>query len=116
MQDIDNLIDRLDHEQHNLHVSDFSKRIVGYMKPWTDLEEMAVSLSLNSQSDDDKTKCLENLWRNFNLLSKEGQGRRRIFIGLLAPNELLDGYSGGMVVTFARMAGVEDKRIAQAIT
>lgn len=116
MNTIDNLIDALDTQEHKLRVRDFSTKIVGYLKPWNSLEEKAFIISELPEGDAFENDCLETLWRDLSTLSVEEQGRRRLFIGLLAPDEALDSYSGGMVVTFARMAGVPDNKIASAIT
>jgi hypothetical protein len=109
-----NIEDALDNGSLTASVYQFSRNIVELLAPWTELERRAVNLADHPADDKQRVNCLELLWGDIYSLPHSEQGRRRLFIGLLAPQEMLNSYSGGMMISFAEMAGLSEKQIESA--
>jgi hypothetical protein len=113
---LDELIDLLDDTDHGLTTRDFSKRLVQYLRPWSEVEKKAITATNLPADSDLRREAIDGLWEDFDALDKEMQARRRLFIGLLAPSENLNSYSGDMMVSFSESAGIREEDIACALS
>ena len=114
MDTVDTIIEKLDGGVIVVRDRQVSRTLVEFLVPWSELEAKAVAISDNGARDRTSNLVLEQLWGELKATPEYAQSRRRLFIGLLTEDEVLDGYSGGMLILFARRAGVSDGDIVES--
>lgn len=62
----------------------------------------------------DREHLLGKLWKNIEARPLSEQGRLRILVGLLKPDEPIDGHLAGYLVNWARENGASESEIVSA--
>jgi hypothetical protein len=110
---IDQLIDSFD-ENKIYKYADISVKMISLLSEFDEIEKIVLSIINQPTPTEIKSKYRVMLWDRImdcGLEDKKNIGRARIFFGALSKNELIDSYSGGMLITFAQFSGISDKEI-----